>query len=75
MTTAPVELAPVRPAQWVRTTRLLLRDALSYLVSATLVMLVVLGALVVLARWRGWDLALRRTCARSARPSRPAGTA
>ena len=59
MTTAPVELAPVRPAQWVRTTRLLLRDALSYLVSATLVMLVVLGALVVLARWRGWDLALR----------------
>lgn len=57
--TARAELPPVRPAQWVRTSRLLLRDALTYLVSATLVMLLVIGTLAAVGRWQGWDLALR----------------
>lgn len=55
---APIGGAPVppRPAQWIRMTRLLLRDAMTYLVGATLVTGVFLVLGVVLARSFGWQL-------------------
>lgn len=50
---------PHRPAQWVVMARMLVAEAVRYLVVATLCTVAVLVLLGLVARWRGWQLIAR----------------